>query len=268
MKLLTDLKVNHNKIIKLEKNFENWFSLWCEHLDINGFQILYNTSFPDDPLYNHVIRIDSVQQGINKIFKKINKNFQDLHINPCIFISPLSYSKQFSNILLSDGYKIWDKIYVLELFNSMTVKNNINFNVVKVVLLEEAKIWAKVFTNSFNIDESRFSEVLRRTRLVVYNPNTTLLLAYDKDVPVGTLALYREDFIGGIYCLGTLSSYRRRGVASLLINSAISISRCGEDKLIYLQTLGQDKLEVFYKKIGFKISYINRIYIKNSKEQM
>lgn len=111
--------------------------------------------------------------------------------------------------------------------------------------------WIEVFCKSFAVPEWR-PEV---ERIMIANfGKLELLLSYKGDVPAGCAALYNKNGMIGMYCLGTVSQLRGKGVARDILKSAMS-------KNLFLQTLGSEGILPFYEKAGFMVACTKKIYI-------
>ena len=91
-------------------------------------------------------------------------------------------------------------------------------------------------------------------RRLVEKRSTTLLEAKLDGAVAGVMAIFRTPSLAGIYCVGTVPRFRRRGVAGSLLRRASEIATA-ESRLMMLQTLRSDRVEEFYKKRGFTRLY-------------
>ena len=87
-------------------------------------------------------------------------------------------------------------------------------------------------------------------RRLVRNRSATLLEARLDGTVAGVLAVFRTRRLAGIYCVGTVPKFRRRGVAGALLDRAAEIA-ASEGRRLILQTLKSDGVEDFYSKRGF-----------------
>lgn len=122
----------------------------------------------------------------------------------------------------------------------------------KVVRIDRSLLpaWIDVFCRSFAVPHWK-AEVER-----VMSANLQrleLLLSYGGGSPAGCAALYSKNGVTGLYCLGTVSQLRGRGLARDMLKSAMS-------KGLFLQTLGSERLLSFYEKAGFEVAYTKNIY--------
>lgn len=111
--------------------------------------------------------------------------------------------------------------------------------------------WIDVFCRSFAVPQWK-KEV---ERVVSGNAEgLELLLSYRGGIPAGCAALYHKNGLTGLYCLGTISHLRGRGVARSIMRSVMF-------KGLLLQTLGSERLLPFYEKEGFVVAYTKQIYV-------
>jgi ribosomal protein S18 acetylase RimI-like enzyme len=74
------------------------------------------------------------------------------------------------------------------------------------------------------------------------------------------MALYEKNSLLGLYCLGTIPSMRRKGLAESLIGFAQSEVSRRKLKFLILETYQRDNLLGFYSKLGFQEIYRKNIY--------
>ena len=116
-------------------------------------------------------------------------------------------------------------------------------------------VWIDVFCRSFAVPQWK-KEV---ERVVSGNAEgLELLLSYRGGIPAGCAALYHKNGVTGLYCLGTISHLRGRGVARSILRSVMF-------KGLLLQTLGSERLLPFYGR-RFCGCFINKIYVHRPKQ--
>jgi ribosomal protein S18 acetylase RimI-like enzyme len=64
----------------------------------------------------------------------------------------------------------------------------------------------------------------------------------------------------GLYCLGTISNFRGRGVAKKMIGVSLRIAQQQRLDPLFLQTFTNEGLFPLYKKLGFRFVYKKRVY--------
>ena len=81
--------------------------------------------------------------------------------------------------------------------------------------------------------------------------------------PAGCCLLFEKNNNIGLYCLGTIQHFRRKGVARQLIGNAIKIAKDNDYNTLVMQTLTEEKYDEFYKKLGFRTIYEKKLYTFN-----
>ncbi|MEW5840830.1 GNAT family N-acetyltransferase [Nitrososphaera sp.] len=133
----------------------------------------------------------------------------------------------------------------------------------RVVADGDVDTWIEVFTESFDAADWR-QEVARIMTVAMARAGTTaaarldLLTCYAGSEPAGCGALFFKNGLAGLYCLGTIPRFRRRGVAGAILSAARQ--RSGAHHLLFLQTLESYNLLDYYKKAGFQVAYQKTIY--------
>ncbi len=80
--------------------------------------------------------------------------------------------------------------------------------------------------------------------------------------PVGTSFLFSLLKIGGIFTVGTLSEYRKRGIGTTLTVHAVMESIKAGNDLHTLQTTKGGNAEKLYREIGFEVDHTVSWYVK------
>lgn len=111
-------------------------------------------------------------------------------------------------------------------------------------------VWIDVFCESFAVPE--WKREVGRIMKASFG-RLELLLAFDGDTPAGCAALYTKNGVTGLYCLGTVSQLRGRGVANDILKTVSS----GD---LFVQTLGSGRLLPLFQKAGFVVVYTKKIY--------
>lgn len=117
-----------------------------------------------------------------------------------------------------------------------------------------AASWANAYLEAFGYERPFIAPITRIATALSSDPTVTLLLARMGGTPAGTLALQRTPSMMGAYCVGTIPSQRRAGVASSVLAEAERIAS-SEGRTLILQTLASDGVEKFYLDRGFTRVY-------------
>jgi GNAT superfamily N-acetyltransferase len=144
------------------------------------------------------------------------------------------------------------------------VMNTIKDIEIEVVDKNDLEEWIDIFCNSFdslgikNEVTSIISKHYRKLTLLVarYNLNQGMY-------PAGCCLLFEKNNNIGLYCLGTVQHFRKKGVARQLIGNAIKIAKDNDYNTMVMQTLTEEKYDEFYKKLGFRTIYEKKLYTFN-----
>ncbi len=252
-----------SRLEKLERNEEDWFVLWSEKIGLKGGRLFTNPKFLDDPLFNHVTGINVKAKDVNLFIENILGEFRRRSIfQPAFYVSSLSRPRNTANILEIKGFRLYDLMYIMSLKSRLKASSEkINRKlVIEHVNKDTIKSWALVYAKAFNIEGDALPVIIECSQNALASKSTTLYIGYLKKEPVAVGALYSQDRISGIYCLGTLESHRGGGIASTIISRLIDDSFDLGSKDVCLQTLHNDGVKDFYLKRGFSIDLTRKIY--------
>jgi ribosomal protein S18 acetylase RimI-like enzyme len=80
--------------------------------------------------------------------------------------------------------------------------------------------------------------------------------------PVATLHLLVDGDTAGIYAVGTMRTYRKRGIASELTRRAIADAAAAGAHVICLSTLADGDAERLYATLGFQRSFVSELWVE------
>ncbi|MGB9003506.1 MAG: GNAT family N-acetyltransferase, partial [Nitrosotalea sp.] len=115
-------------------------------------------------------------------------------------------------------------------------------------------LWSKTFCNSYDCHDwlVPVDDIVKKS--------LSSIGYYVDDSISSCVALYEKNSMLGLYCLGTIPSMRKKGLAVLLIDFALSEVKKRNLELLMLETYQRDGLLDFYLKLGFKEIYRKNIY--------
>jgi GNAT superfamily N-acetyltransferase len=165
--------------------------------------------------------------------------------------------------LLKMGFTLLDTMQVLKYSNKKSDHDNDKIHV-STIDMNSMPIWIDVFCRSFNVIEwkSEVERIIKR-----FFNDLTLLVSFIEDnysmIPVGCAALFNRYDLTGLYCLGTVSPYRGQGLAKEIIKVSSDIARQQKFGFLFLQTFSNEGFIHFYRKTGFEVMYVKKIYMLN-----
>ena len=157
--------------------------------------------------------------------------------------------RRATRILDSSGYLREDVMTVM----AATGKRN-DAAGVEVGRAKSAEVWAEAYLKAFYDDLGLLPTVRRIVKPLLGNGSTTLFEAKLDGEVAGTLAAYRTERMLGVYCVGTVPGFRRRGVADALLARARELALT-EGRTVILQSLESDGVVTFYLRRGFRVQY-------------
>lgn len=220
----------------MEDNEWSFCSLWTERSKTGCAEALTNVKFEGDYFFNRasVYNCPDPSVAVRQIAKVLWQKGMDCYIH------------DRADRLAGDGLAMIDTMHVLRAGSRSSPGKT------KIVRIGRQLLpaWIDVFCRAFAVTDWR-PEI---ERIMITNfAKLELLLSYKADLPVGCAALFNKNGFTGLYCLGTISQQRGRGLANDMLNSAVS-------KRMFLQTLVSEELLPLYKKSGFVVAYTKKIY--------
>lgn len=217
--------------------------LWSNRKEMECGDLFLNAELTDDVFFNKLANITCIStKMIDEAIQEFKKN------NSKPFVYSLNYS-ELESFLLRKGFLYFDTQHVLKKKQKATRKTN-----VKKISPPESKIWATVFCRAY--DCMNWIEPV--TTMV---KNSVSFADYCVDTSDSScMVLYEKNSILGLYCLGTVPNMRKHGLASSLIDYALSeVERRNLDFLM-LETYERDNLLDFYDKLDFERMYKKLVF--------
>ncbi len=244
-----------------EENENTWFSFWSEAKDIGYALLLVNEVFADDPLPNHVTRIRCDAGAVAELIDKVVVEYQTRGIRPCLFVSPFTYPKDLQAMLQNIGFRKWNELCVMQFVNDYGEVPEASDVIVHRIGAGQVDLWVRIFAESFAVMHYQNKEYLARAQQLPLQTKVELFLADLDGEPAGCAALYTKNGVGGIYSVGTLPKFRKRGVATALLKTAVQKSKTFGNHWTILQVFREGGPVDFYSHNGFELKYVKSIYI-------
>jgi len=213
--------------------------------------------------FNHAANINVNEDEAENLLNRVTGYFLSRG-SPyvCFRVSPLTRPRTFSSFLENHGFKRKAEESVM-VFKGKHVEDKLNPEVkVKEISESEIEVYNKIASLSFEMP-IEWKEGLDRFGLETMRKGAKLYLAYVEGKPVGTSGLLSLMKTGGIFFVGTLAEYRRRGIGTTLTAHAIVDSIKEGNDLHTLQTTKGGNAERLYRKIGFVTDHTISWFVKN-----
>lgn len=182
---------------------------------------------------------------------KAENEFRRLGLPPTMTVNQSCSSAL--RMLAESGYHSTETMSVMVATTRMETTNH-SYADVRETSAGSAKEWTKAYLLSFYGDVKLTRAATKVVQRLLRSRSATLLEARSNGEVAGVLAVYRTQRLAGIYCVGTVPKFRRRGVAGNLLQRTSEIAS-SEGRRMVLQTLESDGAEAFYAKRGFVALY-------------
>lgn len=222
-------------IERMEENEWAFCSLWTRKKRIKCAVALVNERLAGDYFFNRAA-VEGCDVSIKKVAGIFWQEGMDCHL--------------YFRSRPPRGLRRVDTMYVLRSSKSATT-----FDSVSACKQSDIPVWIDVFCRAFSVP--RWNDEV--TKIITKNAGKLqLLLAYHGGKPAGCAALYTKNKVTGLYCLGTLSRFRSKGIATSILQDAKALAK---SDFLFLQTLASENLFDLYKKAGFVAVYKKSICI-------
>lgn len=232
-----------------ELNELRWWSVWANAKSLGSDAYILNSDKFQESFFNRASFIEcgavTSQVGIAE------EVFRLLGVTPILTVNSSCLS--VLDKLRASGYRVFETMTVM-MANGLRKPTAPEGIEVRQIPVSAAKEWAKAYLLSFYGEEALLPAVTGVARRLVRNRSATLLEARLDGAVAGVLAIFRTRRLAGIYCVGTVPKFRRRGVAGALLDHAAEIAT-SEGRRLILQTLKSDGVEEFYSRRGFVALY-------------
>jgi len=239
----------------LELNELEWWSNWTKlkWLGRNAY-VLSARGFPEF-FFNRggLIECRSFSSSIGRL----ETSLHGLGVKPVVTVYETCHDAR--SRLVRKGYRTKDTMTVLK--STSRYSSGLD-NDVEIGPASSARQWSRAYLLSFYGELGLLTAVANVVRRVMSSDSATLLEARRDRKVAGVLAIYRTPRLAGVYCVGTVPGFRRRGIAGMLLGRANEIAS-SERRTLILQTLTSDKAEQFYLKRGFTPLYRKVLMEKN-----
>ena len=228
---------------------------------MNGAVVAY---YPEVPIFvfNHAADINVSEDEAENLLNGVKEYFLSKAFPfACFRISPLTRPKSFNSLLENHGFKKISEQSVMVL-KGKKMEDKLNPEIkVKEIPRSEIDLFSKLLLTIFEMP-IEWKEGFSRLMLERKNVGGKCYLAYVERKPVGTCLLLSAMKTGGIFGVGILKEYRRRGIGTTLTIRAIVDSINEGNDLHTLQTEKGGHAERLYRKSGFEIDHTISYFLK------
>ena len=214
------------------------------------------------PQCNSAADINVKEDEAEDLLNRVTKHFQTAGSSIVRFrITPLTRPRTFASLLESHGFGKEGEESIM-VFKEGGLKEKLNREVeVRKIPESEVDVGNRIMLEVFEFPKV-LKEELAKFLLSWMKKKGKFFVGYVDGKPVGTSFLFSLMKIGGIFSVGTLSEYRKRGIGTTLtVHATLESIKEGND-LHTLQTAKGGDAEKLYKKIGFEVDHTVSWYVK------
>jgi len=241
----------------IDDNESSFCGLWSRtHRKIDCVELFSNPNLGDDYFFNRLNINNYCNDNISDTLNFIKNNYTYGLNNYYIHLICNN-----ENPITKLNIPKFGTMKILSLEVDQRATHSSKHIEIKVVDKDFMNVWIDIFCRSFDSMEIK-NEV---TTIISqhFNKLTLLIANYYIDeirYPVGCCLLFKKNRTIGLYCLGTIHQFRKKGVARELISNAAKMVTNDGCDLIILQALTKERSEEFYKRLGFKTVYKKILY--------
>ena len=248
-------------IERLERYWHEVLLAFPQTKDVKGAVFACYPEFPIS-MFNHVADMNIDEDEVEGLLTKASRYFQTRGIS---FVSlrttPLTYPKTLGHFLESHNFEKKGESSIM-VFKEGRLEDKLSSGV-KIGEISESEIdvGSKLAMTVFDFP-IEWEKEFNKFQLDWMQKGGRFFVGYVDGKPVGTSFLFSFMKTGGIFTVGTLEEYRKRGIGTTLTVHALMESIKEGNDLHTLQTAKGGNAERLYKKVGFEVDHIASWYVK------
>jgi len=238
----------------LELNEAGWWSNWTDIAWSGSSGYLLTSQNLREPFFNRACILDCRSAGATVAWAE--ERLAGRGVAPTITI--FDSCTRTAGGLRASGYKPIDTMTVL-LLNGLGK----SASTARVTISERpaTESWTHAYLEAFYGNQELAPIVTQIVARLRELNSVTLLEARIGGETAGVLATFRTRGLTGVYCVGTISEHRRKGVAGALLSKAKALAGF-EGRRLVLQSLASDGSLSYYLKRGFRVLYSKQLLSK------
>jgi ribosomal protein S18 acetylase RimI-like enzyme len=232
--------------------------------EVNGAVVSCYAEVPISQ-FNHAADIDVSEDEAEDLLEAVMRHFVSKGSPDVRFrTTALTRPRSFSAFLRNHGFarSLEDEESAM-VFKGKDLEDKLNRKVkVKEISESEVDVYSRLLLTVFEMP-FEWKKGVDTFILEIMRKGAKCYLAYVGKNPVGTSGLLSFMKTGGIFNVGTLKTYRRRGVGTTLVAHALMDSTKEGNTLHILYTEKEGNPERLYNKIGFKTDHTVVWFVKH-----
>ena len=232
-------------IPKIEENESGFTSLWSKITNLECGIFFVNPNLPNDVFFDKLTSITCLSE---KMIDEAVVLFEKNKTQPFVYVLD---NQKLEELLLKKNFRLCDTHHIMK----KSAFSKIEHNPVHHISRKDSLLWTEIFCKSYDC-----LDWVEEVNSVVRNSVSDAEYLVDSEYNVSCVALYEKNSILGLYCLGTIPEYRKKGFAKSLINYALNQVKEKNLDFLMLETYARDNLLQFYSDLGFDQIYEKKIY--------
>ncbi|HJT10585.1 MAG TPA: hypothetical protein VJ771_07370 [Candidatus Nitrosotalea sp.] len=215
---------------------------WSNSVNLKCGTLFYNQNLPNDVFFNKLTKLTCLD---DKILNESLNLFEKYNTVPYIYtLNNKDFEKK-----LEKNFKLYDVQHVL-----IKIPKTATTRQARRISSHESLLWSEIFCNAYDCHEwiDSVDEIVKKS--------SSTIGYYVDESSSSCVALYESNSMLGLYCLGTISSMRKKGLAASLVEFALNQTKSHNLDFLMLETYGRDHLLDFYFKLDFEEIYQKNIY--------
>ncbi|HSD05205.1 MAG TPA: GNAT family N-acetyltransferase [Nitrosopumilaceae archaeon] len=204
-----------------------------------------NEKLPNDIFFDKLTNITCLSE---KMIDEAIALFKKYNTQPYVYVLD---NPDLEKMLVKKGFVLYDTQHVL----TKNSDSNLEHSAMHHVAKKDSLLWAEIFCKSYDC-----LEWIDEVNSIVRNSVSQIEYLVDSEHNASCVALYEKNSILGLYCLGTIPEYRKRGLGKSLINYALTQVKRKNLDFLMLETYEKDNLIEFYSNLGFEKIYEKKVY--------
>lgn len=261
--LFSTTKILTTSSFEIESNIrtamEHWYAYFNDNTSIHNNHLRCNFSIHDRPAIN-VTNFSLTESQILPILDELSSQLSGFTLN--WWLTPSNTAPRISHLFEESGFEPYlFKAMKLDLQDFKAETNNTELTVVECKNTDEIKSWITFVTQIFGYDNACITTYLQAINNDMLEKKIIRYVVYQEDHIIAAGALYIDQEFGGIYKLAVDPAFRRKGIATMLIN--LFLQKAQNLGLNYVVLLSHYKFVDLYQKIGFEPLFDITIYSKD-----
>lgn len=221
------------------------------HLDENGFEGVYSAM--PIPILNRVMRANATTKDLKENLNHLKKKYHENNISMHWELWPSNFPGNTKEILQEYGFE-YDRDFPAMVLEAKQIPEEQLFSlrIKKVQNEKEAGILADLFAEIYGVPESARDDYLNNMLNAGFDLDSKLhnYIGYEEDKPVSISSTFYDSGVVGIYNVGTIEGYNRKGYGTEI--TLYPLLEAKERGYKYMMLQSSDQGVKVYQRMGFK----------------